>query len=149
MGFLTSTMRHLINISYLAKLLVFPRVSVLPVTGPVGWRELSGYHWLSGQFWYRLKVEIVWEWENKPPSKAKATEKKSHDTLSETQEGISHGVFKVAHSPGCFSCCGVMKTGIVDIADDALNPWQRACWRKGLVGKMTWKKRKRSATFYC
>lgn len=65
MGFWTSIMRHLINISYLAKLLVFRRVSVLPVIGPVGWRELSGHHWLSGQFWYRLKVEIVWEWEKK------------------------------------------------------------------------------------
>ncbi len=113
MGFWTSTVRHLINISYLAKRLVFPRVSVLPVIDPVGWRELSGHHWLSGQFWYRLKVEIVWEWEKKPSSMTKAKEKKCHhDTLSETQKGISHWVFKVAHSPRYFSCCGLIKTGV-------------------------------------
>lgn len=51
----------------------------------------------------------------------------------------SHGVVEVANDARRLAWRGVPEAGVVGIAEDPLEPGQRAGRRHGLVGKMTCK----------
>lgn len=50
-----------------------------------------------------------------------------------------HGVVKVANLAHHLPWCRAMEAGVVDIADNALNPGQGACGWQGFVWKVTYK----------
>lgn len=55
-----------------------------------------------------------------------------------------HGVVKVANLSHCLPRGQAVEAGVVDVADNALDPGQGACRRQGFVWKMTYKRRKRT-----
>lgn len=50
-----------------------------------------------------------------------------------------HGVVKVASLAGFLSGGRAVEAGVVDVADNSLNPGQGACWWQGFVWKVTYK----------
>lgn len=49
-----------------------------------------------------------------------------------------HGVVVVGHQARRFTTGGVLKTGVVGITKDSLDPWQDPCGGHGLVGEVAW-----------
>ncbi len=49
-----------------------------------------------------------------------------------------HGVVVVGHQARRFTTGGVLKTRVVGITEDSLDPWQDPCWGHGLVGEVAW-----------
>lgn len=52
-----------------------------------------------------------------------------------------HGVVKVADLAYSLPWCGAVEAGVVDVADNTLNPGQGTCRWQGFVWKVTYKKR--------
>lgn len=59
-----------------------------------------------------------------------------------------HGIVVVGHQARRFTTCGVLKTRVVGITEDALDPWQDPCGGHGLVGEVTCNRQDRPSQYF-